>query len=63
MITLSIILTLWGIISIYRLYKIAKKKQEPFHPYEGTVMDALGFFVGISIVICWVFYLCIFYLP
>ena len=63
MITLSIILTLWGIISIYRLHNIAKKNQEPFHPYEGTLMDTMGFFVGISTMVCWIFYVCITYLP
>jgi hypothetical protein len=63
MITLSIILTLWGIISIYRLHNIAKKKQQPFHPYEGTLMDAFGFYVGIAIMVVWICVLCIMYMP
>jgi hypothetical protein len=49
MITLSIILTLWGIISIYRLHRIAKKNKSSFNPYEGTIIDAFGFYVGIFI--------------
>jgi hypothetical protein len=63
MITLSIILFIWGIISIYRLHKIAKKNQEPFHPYEGTLMDAFGFYVGIAIMVVWICVLCIMYMP
>jgi hypothetical protein len=63
MITLSIILALWGIISIYRLYKIAKKNDSFFNPYEGTIMDAFGCYVGIAIMVVWIFALCIKYLP
>jgi hypothetical protein len=63
MITLSIILTLWGIISIYRLYKIAKKNDSFFNPYEGTLMDAFGFYVGIAIMVVWICVLCIMYMP
>ena len=63
MITLSIILSLWGIISTYRLYKIAKKNQDFFNPYEGTFLDTFGFYVGIAVMVGWFLHLCIFYLP
>jgi hypothetical protein len=63
MITLSAILILWGIISIYRIHNITKKYKEPFNPYEGTIMDTLGFYVGISTMVLWIFVLCIIYLP
>ena len=63
MITLSIILSIWGIISTYRLDKIAKKIQQPFNPFEGTFLDVFGFFVGIAVMVGWFLYLCIFYLP
>lgn len=52
-----------GIISIYRLYKIAKKNDSFFNPYEGTIMDAFGCYVGIAIMVVWIFALCIKYLP
>ena len=63
MITLSIILTLWGIISIYRLHRIAKKNDSFFNPYEGTIMDTFGFYLGTAIMVCWILYMCIKYLP
>jgi hypothetical protein len=63
MITLSIILSIWGIISIYRLNRIAKKNDSFFNPYEGTLMDTFGFYVGVAIMVVWIFALCIKYLP
>jgi hypothetical protein len=63
MITLSVIIALWGIISTYRLYKIARKKQQPLHPYEGTIMDAMGFQFGLSLIATWICILCLMYMP
>lgn len=63
MITLSIILAIWCIISTYRLYKIAKKNNDMFNPYEGTLLDTIGFYLGWGILVVWIMYLCIKYLP
>jgi len=63
MITLSAMLFIWGIISIYRINKIAKKNKDFFNPYEGTIMDAIGFYFGITITVIWLFIIFITYLP
>jgi hypothetical protein len=47
MITLTLILIIWGFTSIIRLYKICKDKGVPFNPFEGTLMDWLGFLIGV----------------
>ena len=63
MITLSIILAIWGIISIYRLHRIAKKNNSLFNPYEGRLMDTFGFYLGTAVIVVWIIALCINYLP
>ena len=47
MITLTLILIIWGFTSISRLHKICKDKEIPFDPFEGTLMDWLGFLIGV----------------
>ena len=63
MITLSIILILWGIYSTYKIYKICEKKDKPFNPFDAGLIDYLGFIIGLLVLLTWVVVLTIIYLP
>jgi hypothetical protein len=63
MITISILLILWGIISTYKINKICKEQDEPFNPYEGGYINAIGFVFGWGTLICWVWVFFLYYLP
>lgn len=49
MLTLSGIIVVIGIISTCRLYKSCKKQNIPFNPLAGSIMDSMGFYLGIVI--------------
>jgi hypothetical protein len=43
MITLSVLIAIWGCISIYRIHKVCKEQDIPFNPFEvSTESDYLG---------------------
>lgn len=63
MITISILLILWGIYSTYRTNKICKEQDEPFNLYKGGFINAIGFLFGWGTLICWVLAFCLYYLP
>lgn len=63
MITLSILLVLWGIYSTYRIDKICKEQDEPFNIFEGGFLNAIGFVFGWGTFNCWIVVFCLNYLP
>jgi hypothetical protein len=63
MITISVLLILWGIYSTYRIDKICKEQDEPFNILEGGFINAIGFVFGWGTLVCWVLALCLYYLP
>jgi hypothetical protein len=63
MITLSILIILWGIISTYKIHRICKNNDESFNPYEGGIFYYLGFIIGLAVLVVWTIYLSITFLP
>lgn len=63
MITLSIIIILWGLYSTYKTYQICEKKDEPFNLFEGSYINFIGFLFGLAVLLTWVLRLTITYLP
>jgi hypothetical protein len=64
MITVSIILLLWGVFSVYKIYKYCKKNNIPFtlldfDPYDGNILIYIGALVGIGVAVVWALVLCI----
>lgn len=63
MITLSLIILIWGVISTYRIYKECKTKNKSFNPFEKSLIDYMGFIIALSILIIWVLMLSVLLLP
>jgi hypothetical protein len=67
MITLFTLVILWGVFSIYRIYKKCKSMGIGFDPFEGTFEQYMGMFIGGilggSIIIGILLYSIIKYLP
>ncbi len=67
MITLFALVILWGIFSIYRIYKKCKSMGVDFDPFEGTLEEYMGVFtggiLGGSILVGFLLYSIIKYLP
>jgi hypothetical protein len=63
MITLSILIILWGIISTYRIDKICKEKNVGFNPFEGRFVDFGGYVVGLSVLVVCVIFLSVVFFP
>jgi len=63
MITLSILLLIWGIVSYYRLNKTCKELDMDFDPFMGTMFDYCGFLVGVLVVVVYIIIGSICYLP
>jgi hypothetical protein len=63
MITLSILFSIWGIVSCYRVNKICKRLDVDFNPFRGTFFDYLGIIIGVSVSIVFTIIGFIVYLP
>ncbi len=63
MLTLSILIFIWGIISLYRTYKQCKRNDKPFSLMGESLIDFLGIIVSLSVLILWVALLSFLYLP
>ena len=64
MITLAILITLWGIFSMYKIYQHNKKRGTPFDMYDAPLMYHVGAIVFISMVALFIFiYICCIFLP
>jgi hypothetical protein len=62
MITLLTILFIWFFISVYRIYKKSGSWKE-FAVTQSTVIDFLGFILGIYVIVGLFVYICVLYLP
>jgi hypothetical protein len=62
MITLSTILIIWFIISIYRIYKKTGSWRE-WNPYEATAFDYIGVLIGGAMLLVVLFIVIITFLP
>jgi hypothetical protein len=63
MITLIVLILIWGVFSAYRINKICKEQGEYFNPFKGNVFEFIGFMIGISIAIIIIVVAAVFYLP
>ena len=67
MITLFALVILWGIFSTYRIYKKCKSMGVDFDPFEGTFEEYMGVIMGSiiggSVLVGFLLYLIIIYLP
>jgi hypothetical protein len=51
MITLTVLIVIWGSLSIYRIHKESKKEGVSFNPFYGSFIDYMGFMVSIAMAI------------
>lgn len=63
MITLTILLIIWSIISFYRINNICKKQNIQFNPFKGSLFDYLGILIGTIISSSFLIWAIINYLP
>jgi hypothetical protein len=59
MITTIVLIIIWFIISCYRIYK----KDKDFNPFNGTILDYLGWFFGMITIPSLLLYLLLKYAP
>lgn len=63
MITLTILLILYFIWSIRKIYIDSERDWKEFNPYNSNILAFLGLIVGGSVLLVGVIFLCIFKLP
>jgi len=61
MLTLTILMMIWFVISIIRIKKACKGIE--FNPFEGTMIDFMGFILGTVITILVIITICLVFLP
>ena len=54
MITLSILILIWGIISYYRTITKCKQKNIQFNPFEKSFIDYMDILFFTAVVIVWI---------
>lgn len=62
MLTLTILILLWGVISTYRVYKKSGSWEE-WNPFNGGLLDFLGVILGLTMSLFTVIFICLNYLP
>ena len=63
MITLAILSILWGLFSYYRINKRCKENGADFNPFNGTLVDFIGFMLGMSAGMLAIAAICIIHFP
>lgn len=64
MITLTILMIIWFIISTYRINKICKEKEIGFfNPYEAGFLNYFGFIFGFATLVMSIIAIFWYYLP
>jgi hypothetical protein len=63
MITLTILITLWGIFSMYKIYQHNRKRGTPFDIYDSPVRYHVGALVFIAIALFIFICMCIVFFP
>lgn len=63
MITLTVLVIVWGVISTFRIQRVCKEQKIRFNPYKASIPDYLGFCIPLLYVMVCIVCCCIFYLP
>jgi hypothetical protein len=63
MLTLTLLIIVWGIISAFRVNRSCKKQGIAFDPLEAPVLDYLGLCISTLYVVAATVHICIKYLP
>ncbi len=63
MITLTLLIIVWGIISAFRINRYCKEQKIPFDALEAGVLDYLGLCISTLYVTSAIIWICIKYLP
>lgn len=63
MLTLTLLMIVWGIISAFRINRSCKKQGIAFDPLEAPVLDYLGLCISALYVTSAIIFCCIKYLP
>ena len=58
MITISLILIIWGAFATHRINKLCKKKNVEFNPFEGNLIEFMGVYIGCIALVMAVIYVC-----
>jgi hypothetical protein len=63
MITLTIIVLIWCVLSYYRIHQKSKYNNREFNPFDGTFLDYGGVVVGTPMLLLLFLYFITKYLP
>jgi uncharacterized membrane-anchored protein len=63
MITLTILIAIWGIFSMYKIYQHNRKRGTPFDIYDSSVRYHVGAIVFIAMALYIFIYMCVVFLP